>query len=402
MTMMKVELPFSKSVSNRLLILKALSGDAITIHNLSDSSDTSTLQSILNNPGQLVNAGDGGTTLRFLLPYFALREYDVVITGTKRMLNRPVRELVDALRSMGAVIDYEQEDGFPPLHIHGGSLKGGSIQVDVSRSSQFASALLLIAPFIKGGMTLSLNGDPVSDSYIYLTLKVLEQAGFSHSRMERSIAIPFQQPVDISVSVERDWSSTAFWYALVALKRDLSVQFPGLSFSGVQGDQLTATYFSELGVQSICEELSIRIYSSKEFTRANKVSFNLKATPDVGPALISACFALKQPALFSGVAHLRYKESDRLKLLCDVFIAAGAKVSLSEDQLELLEFPSHFIPVVVDPMDDHRIAMAFGMLAAAGLPFKIKHPEVVGKSYPNFWEQLAMFGFHIPFVTENT
>lgn len=401
MTILKVELPFSKSISNRLLILQTLSGNAFSINYLSDSSDTIKLQSILNDSGQLVDAGDGGTTFRFLLPYFALRKEDVVLTGTKRMLNRPVRELVDTLRSMGAAIDYLEKDDYPPLRIHGGGLRGGSVHVDVSRSSQFASALLLIAPFIKSGIELTLNGDAVSASYIDLTLKVMEQVGFSYGRNERSITIPFQQPKYTSVKVERDWSSAAFWYLLVAVKRDVTVEFSELLFSGVQGDQQAATLFLELGVKSIAKENGVVISAVKDFTLSEKISFNLKSTPDLGPALITACFALKQPAVFNGVSHLRYKESDRLQALYTVFTAAGAKVILSDDRFELLDFPAHFIPVVVDPMDDHRIAMTFGVLGAIGFPFKIKHPEVVGKSYPKFWEQLVMHGFHVPLATAN-
>lgn len=397
-----VDLPFSKSISNRLLILRALSNPSFSIEGLSDSTDTERLRAILSSDSSLIDAGDGGTTFRFLLPLLSFRKGEFVLTGTERMKKRPIRELVDALREIGAVIDYLEEDGFPPLRICGGELKGGSLSVDVSRSSQFASALLLIAPFMKNGLRLHLTGSLVSESYIELTLKVMQQLGFTSRRNDREVLIPYQQLECPSMAVERDWSSAAFWYLLVATQRDVSINLTGLSFTGVQGDEQLADYFSELGIATNASEQGVMLSARQDYKVCKSLLFDLKSTPDIAPALMSACYSLKQPARFTGVSHLRYKESDRLQVLGDVFSKGGAKVSISDDELELQEFPTDFLPVTVRPENDHRIAMSFGVLAAAGLPFQIMNPEVVRKSYPQFWSQLAKFGFNVPIISSTT
>jgi 3-phosphoshikimate 1-carboxyvinyltransferase len=402
MTLFSIELPYSKSISNRLLIVQALSGNLLEISGLSDSTDTSRLAAVLISNAERIDAGDGGTTFRFLLPFLCLRDGVHSLTGTTRMQQRPIAELVEALRQLGAQIEYEATTGFPPLKIHGGNLKGGTVAIDVSRSSQFATALLLIAPFLPLGLKLNLKGEIVSSSYIDMTLNLMSRIGVRFHHQGNSIEVPAQNISHASIEVERDWSAAAFWYLLVAVTRGKQVRMKGLVASGVQGDEVAAELFSHLGVVTSFEVSLTLISTSGFYLPKEEIEFDLKSTPDLAPALMAACFALKQPARFTGVAHLQFKESDRLQVLQAIFTSAGALVEVDENSFQLLQFPLEFSPVDVNPLDDHRIAMTFGILAAAGFHFRIAHPEVVSKSYPDFWSQLSALGFTIPFIESSS
>lgn len=402
MTPYLIELPYSKSISNRILIVQALSGNAIEVSGLSDSTDTTRLAAILTSDDKLIDAGDGGTTFRFLLPFLCLKDGIFLLTGTNRMQQRPIAELVESLRKLGAKIEYEATVGFPPLKIFGGNLQGGAVEVDVSRSSQFATALLLIAPFLPMGLKLTMKGEIVSSSYIDMTLNLMSRVGISFKNHGNSIEVPAQKISQVSIAVERDWSSAAFWYLLVAVYRGKQVRMNGLVATGIQGDEIAAELFSQLDVVTRYEDSATLISTIGSYLSKDVIEFDLKSTPDLAPALMAACFALKQPARFTGIAHLRFKESDRLKVLQTIFTSAGAKVEVDDTIFQLLQFPIEFSSVDVNPSDDHRIAMTFGMLAAAGFPFRIAHPEVVGKSYPNFWSQLSELGCIIPFIESSS
>ncbi|MFM2135345.1 MAG: hypothetical protein RL021_745 [Bacteroidota bacterium] len=388
-----VRLPFSKSISNRLLLLRAFSKGKVTVNGLSDATDTVRLQRLLEQHSSSYDAGDGGTTLRFLLPYLAMNGSECTLAGNERMNRRPVRELVDALRSLGANILYVAAEGYPPLHILPAEIRGGAVNVDTSRSSQFASALMLAAPFICGGLTLRFSGTRVSDSYVDMTLRVLAAAGVEFIVEDSGVRIPQQQLPETEFDVELDWSSAAFWYQLVALRQECSLLLTGLRTGSFQGDESVSKHFSRLGVVTTPTAEGIRIDSNVPSEMSVPLEFDLRSTPDLAPALIVACFGRRIPAVFTGIEHLRYKESDRMAVLLKYLSAMGARVVHAGGRFELQSFPDQFPSFTVDPHEDHRIAMAFAILSCLHGGVKVSHPEVVRKSYPEFWDQLAACGF---------
>lgn len=388
-----VRLPFSKSISNRLLLLSAFSKGNVTINGLSEATDTVRLRRLLEQRGSSFDAGDGGTTLRFLLPYLALSGLDCTLTGTERMNLRPVRELVDALRTIGADIRYLVTEGYPPVHILPSPIKGGNVTVDTSRSSQFASALMLAAPFISGGLTIQLSGSRVSDSYLIMTMRILAAAGIVFDSDGSTIRIPQQELPKIVFDVERDWSSAAFWYQLVSLQPGSSLLLQDLRKGSFQGDEIVSDHFARLGVMTSQTAEGVRIDSCPLPDSTVPLEFDLQSTPDLAPALVVACFGRKIPAVFTGIEHLRFKESDRLLVLQKYLTILGARVLHEGGRFELRSFPDQVASLTVDPHDDHRIAMAFAILGSACRGVRVSQPDVVRKSYPEFWDQLAACGF---------
>jgi 3-phosphoshikimate 1-carboxyvinyltransferase len=385
----RISLPLSKSISNRILLLEALSGGVICPDAVADSTDTTRLKELLYSNDYLLDAGDGGTTLRFLLPRLALGGKERMLTGTPRMRKRPVSELVDALNSIGADITYAGEAGYPPLKVGASRVGGGEVTVDTSRSSQFVSALLLAAPFLPGGLVVTMKGDRVSASYVQMTLHILERAGIKFFAENDRITISHQHVSRQVITVERDWSSAAFWYELAALRPDLSFFLEGLTSDGVQGDAVAVVHFERLGVFSRMVDGGMMIGGRADHIPQDSLEFDLSSTPDLAPVLVVACFARKLPAVFNGISHLRYKESDRMALLEHYLTECGARVFYDGLKFELLSFSERSLPVLVDPHDDHRLAMAFGILGFCQSGVTVSHPEVVRKSYPDFWNQLA-------------
>ncbi|MFM2208297.1 MAG: hypothetical protein RL213_2272 [Bacteroidota bacterium] len=385
----RISLPLSKSISNRILLLEALSGGAIRPDAVSDSTDTTRLKQLLYSSDYVLDAGDGGTTFRFVLPWLALGGKERILTGTPRMLKRPVSELVDALNSMGADITYAGESGCPPLKVGVSRIAGGEVTVDTSRSSQFVSALLLTAPFLPAGMVIHMTGPQVSSSYVRMTLRILERACIDYHTGDFRIEIPHQDVSQQVLTVEQDWSSAAFWYELAALRPDLSFFLEGLTMDSVQGDAAAAVHFERLGVISRPSDSGMMITCSADHFSQTALEFDLSATPDLAPPLVVACFARKIPAVFTGISHLRYKESDRMELLERYLTVCGARVIYDGLKFELQSFSDRTRPVLVDPHEDHRIAMAFAILGSSQPGVTVSHPEVVSKSYPDFWNQLA-------------
>ncbi len=385
----KISLPSSKSISNRLLLLRKVSGVSFSIHGISEADDTVRMNELLENLSPVVNAMDGGTTLRFLLPFLCMLPGEFLLTGTERMQERPIKELVDALVSLGADIRYVEKSGYPPLLITGGSLHGGDVFIDPSRSSQFVSALLLVAPFLKGGLRLRLSMHPVSATYIEMTLKTLSYFSIAYQQSSDTIDILPQTIAPRDITVEADWSAAAFWFQLAALLPGRTFILKDLCESGWQGDQAALCHFEKMGVKAIRSEEGISICSDGAPSHGKEWYFDLNHTPDLAPAIILTVVGLRSKAIFKGLEHLRYKESDRVEIIAGYIRSCGVTMVHEDDVWKLDATNAIRSKLVIDPHNDHRLAMSFAMLSVAGWPVSVIHPTVVSKSYPNFWDEVG-------------
>lgn len=394
----EIDLPASKSISNRALIINALSCSPHSVRNLSESDDTQILDKILNSNDSIFDVGHAGTAMRFLTAYLAGIEGKWEITGSARMQQRPIGILAEALRKLGARIEYAANTGFPPLRIRGSKLKGAVIELDGSISSQYISALLLIAPNVQHGITLRIKNKLTSRPYVDMTLKLMKLFGIQYAWDENRIVVPEQDYAPAPFSVEADWSSASYWYQILALCEQGEIFLKGLQFSGVQGDQAIAVWFSELGIESKAETGGIRIGKKKsKIPIAMNIDFS--ETPDMAQTMAALCTALKIPFSFSGLETLKIKETDRIKALQAELLKFGAK--LAEPNAGELRWDgaihrelTHEKPVI-ETYNDHRMALAFAPLALTGRTIAIENPNVVSKSYPGFWRDLVKAGFGV-------
>lgn len=388
----------SKSISNRLLVLQSLFPEA-TISNLSNSDDTSVLQK-----GLAVNSGEidvhqAGTAMRFLTAYFAAREgTEIVLKGSSRMHERPIGILVDALRSLGADIEYLEKENYPPLKINGKSLSGRQVIMQGNVSSQFISALMLIAPKLKNGLCIDITGDLVSEPYLQMTLSLLKEIGIDSSFIDNRINIspaPNMQPQE--VWVESDWSSASYFYSLVALSQNASLRLRYFYINSWQGDSILPIIFEKLGVKSSFEpDKGILIIEKTGFTLVDKLELDLQNYPDLAQTLAVTCFGLGIACSLSGLSTLKIKETDRLQALASELRKMGATVSIDENSIHIKSSTSISSHISIQTFQDHRMAMAFAPLAVK-VPIYIENAEVVSKSNPQFWEQLINLGFHCNF-----
>ncbi|MFA4862708.1 MAG: 3-phosphoshikimate 1-carboxyvinyltransferase [Bacteroidales bacterium] len=398
----EIRLPTSKSISNRLLILQFCYGPALSIKNLSHADDTVLLSSLLDLIRQYQLRGDtgllrvdtknAGSVLRFLLPLLTVTRGHYLLTGNERMVQRPIGALVDALRETGADIEYLDRVGFPPLLIRGRTISGRRITLDASVSSQFLTALLLLAPKLEEGLTLELTGKPVSWPYVKMTTGILTELSVQVIVQENAIHVYNKPSINREIEVEPDWSAASFWYCMLSMAEKGEVFFPGLRKSGRQGDQQVATFFGQLGVDTIEEKDGIRIIKGKHVHDKFQADFN--GFPDLALPVILACGVAGVNGIFTGMDRLRIKESDRIEA-----ITAG----LHKTGIILREEPSGtwvLSGFLKDPFDlftsdyeDHRVAMTFACLALKGFAVNLEHPEVVSKSYPGFWKDLESVGF---------
>jgi 3-phosphoshikimate 1-carboxyvinyltransferase len=399
-----VHLPSSKSISNRLLIIQALSGKNFSIKNLSEADDTTLLQELLSSNEKILDAQNAGTCFRFLTAYLAQKKGEWILTGSERMKQRPIRTLVDALKKLGADIKYLEKETFPPLSIHGKKLTGAELEIDTSQSSQFISALLLIAPCINGGLKLKLTGNKSSGPYMDMTLNLMKQSGIKILNNENAIEIPQQEYISGDCSVESDWSSAAFWYAMAALSDNADVSLKGLTAQSIQGDSIVAEWMNLFNVETHFVKDGAIINHHKK-SPEKKFSFNFSQHPDLAPAFFVLCAALGLEATFSGVKNLSIKESSRAEALKTEFEKCGAEIiKISEDEYRIAPHPrplskgKRSSSLSFETYNDHRLAMAFAMLAIPLGRVEIKNPAVVSKSYPGFWNDLRSAGFEINFI----
>lgn len=389
-----VQLPASKSISNRALILNALSYSPYDIQNLSDCDDTEVMVKALNSDSRDFDIKAAGTAMRFLTAFLSKIVGEWTITGTERMKNRPIKLLVDALNSLGARIEYIEKEGYPPLRIFGSALQGGEISLAGGVSSQYISALLMIAPLMENGLTLHLEGNIISRPYINLTLQLMEQFGVKATWNGQTIKILPQEYKPIRFTVESDWSAASYWYSIMALSKNAEIELLGLFKNSLQGDAAGAKLFAQLGVGTAFTDRGVMLKYNGNVTK--KLIYNFVNEPDLAQTFVVTCVLLNIPFRFTGLQSLKIKETDRIEALKTELRKLGYLLTDSNDSI--LEWNGERCEPEADPIiatyEDHRMAMAFAP-AALVLPkgLKVADPEVVTKSYPAYWEDLRRAGF---------
>ncbi|MBQ8948381.1 MAG: 3-phosphoshikimate 1-carboxyvinyltransferase [Prevotella sp.] len=398
-----IDLPASKSISNRALIIYALSGGRVLPQNLSDCDDTEVIIEALRNMPEEINIKAAGTAMRFMTAFLSLTEGTHVITGTERMKHRPIGILVDALLRLGADIEYAGEHGFPPLRITGKPLLGGELEMAGSISSQYISALLMIGPMLERGLTLHLTGDIISRPYIDLTLWMMGEFG-AHAEWTSADTItvepkPYQMREYI---IENDWSAASYWYEMVAISDDpdATVMLTGLTDGSKQGDSVTRYIFSLLGVKTVFQTKKQGVPQTITLKRNGRcvprLEYDFVNSPDLAQTFVVTCLAKGIPFHFKGLATLKIKETDRIEALKREAKKLGYVIESRHDS-ELLWDGERCEPACegIDTYEDHRMALAFAPFALKQTGLLINNPQVVSKSYPKFWEDLKTAGFEI-------
>ena len=396
-----IELPASKSISNRALIIYALSGGQILPENVSDCDDTEVIVEALHHMPAEINIKAAGTAMRFMTAYLSLTGGTHVLTGTERMKHRPIGTLVDALLKLGADIEYAGEPGFPPLRITGKPLQGGELEMAGSISSQYISALLLIGPMLERGLTLHLTGDIISRPYIDLTLWMMGEFG-AHAEWisADTIAVDPKPYQPREYFIENDWSGASYWYEMVALSDDpdATVRLTGLTDGSKQGDSVTRYIFSLLGVKTVFQTKKQGVPQTVTIKRNGRcvprLEYDFMNSPDLAQTFVVTCLAKGVPFHFKGLATLKIKETDRIEAMKREARKLGYVVESRNDS-ELLWNGERCEPTnePIDTYEDHRMALAFAPYAFKQQGLAINNPQVVSKSYPKFWENLEEAGF---------
>ena len=371
-----IQLPASKSESNRILMIAAYGGFAPDCQNLLDSNDTLVLANALSEIQQnhaVINIADSGTAARFLTTFLACRSGSWLLTGTERMKQRPIKPLIEVLRRFGANIQYAEKEEFLPLKIEGNSISGGKVQIDMSQSSQFAFSLLLAAPMWPRGLEMELLGDLRSLPYLSMTLAMMRHFGADVERNGRTIIVKPKSYQPASFKVSSDWSAASYWYEIAALSEACEIRLRGLSMTSLQGDVIIADWMSQLGVGTYLENDSI-VLRKIPFERRS-FCFDFSQHPDLYPTMAATCAGLNVEATFTGLDNLALKESNRVEAM---------QTELAKLGNSSLHFCAH---------NDHRVVMALAPLALLYDSVTFDHPEVVEKSYPNFWNDASFLPF---------
>lgn len=386
----------SKSESNRLLILQAIFGQ-IHLHNISESDDTLILQEALKTDSGTVNIHHAGTAMRFLTAYFASKiNTEIVLTGSDRMQQRPIIILVDALREIGADIQYLKAEGFPPLKIVGKKFTKSEVSIKSGVSSQYISALMLVAPSLPHGLRIVLEGQITSAPYIEMTLSLLRKIGINGEFKEHIIIIPpISKIPSQEINIESDWSSASYFYSAVALSDNLEIKLKTYFKESLQGDSKLVSIYKNLGVKTFFDpsENSITLKKTKTIL-PEQLNLDLKDTPDIAQTIAVTCLGLKLRCKLTGLQTLKIKETDRLEALKTELEKLGATVSITNKEIEMVPPLKLESGIAIDTYQDHRMAMAFAPLAIK-IPLTINHADVVSKSYPSFWEDIRKIGIHV-------
>lgn len=413
-----IQLTGSKSECNRALVIEALSKGKVKVQNVSDAADAVLLEGILrkqevHSPLTIdhsssssdhesstmdhglttVNIGPAGTAMRFLTAYFTLQDEEVILTGSERMKQRPIGVLVDALRELGADISYVENEGYPPLKIAGNIQQTtGRIAIKGDISSQYITALLLIAPNLPLGLELEIVGDLTSRPYVEMTLAMMQQAGIQHTWNDNVISIAKQDFNETSIWVEPDWSAASYWYAIAALSEEADLFLPGLTSYSLQGDSVITEIMANFGITSQFKDGGVHLV--KEPKPIVRKIFDLKSCPDLAQTVIVVCAALGHDATFTGLETLKIKETDRIAALQNELAKIGVKL-IEKGQVYKLDCSDKHIPdrVLIHTYEDHRMAMAFAPLAILIPEVEFEDANVVEKSYPAFWSDLEKVGF---------
>jgi 3-phosphoshikimate 1-carboxyvinyltransferase len=411
----ETRLPASKSLSNRALILQVLSNGKLQIKNLSDAGDTLLLVNLLRvieqprNPNETVmlDCFNAGTVLRFLTAYLSLRAGKWLLTGSQRMKERPVGPLVANLKQLGANICFTEKEGYPPILIEGRSISGGTIEADAGISSQFISALLMIAPVLKGGLRVSLRDKIASAPYIRMTLGVLSDCGIKYEFLDNLIIIPGQEFRQSEITIEPDWSSASAWYQMAAFADEADILLKDLKEISLQGDSILPAIFSNFGVKTDFISKGARL--TKTSSKCSHFQFDFTDHPDLAQAVMATCAGLNIPAEFTGLQSLLIKETDRIAAMTNELTKLGFNISGESDSVMIKKSrteianskriipnqePGAISPVPISTYNDHRMALAFAPMTLVLGSICIENPGTVSKSYPGFWKDIEKAGFN--------
>lgn len=390
-----IKLPSSKSMSNRALILNALCLSTKPIKNLSDCEDTKVILDAFNSDSNEFDVKGAGTAMRFLTAFLAGMEGEWILKGSKRMHERPIHPLVETLIALGAKIEYLEKEGYPPLKIKGGRLKGGEVYLAGNISSQFISALLMVAPLMENGLIMHIEKEIVSKPYITLTMEMMAKCGVNAKWEGNDLIIKPQQYKAVEFEVEADWSAASYWYEIAALLPGSEIKLEGLKQNSLQGDVFVANLFEDLGVNTEFVSDGAIIRSEKKKTK--KFFHDFKNEPDLAQTFAATCCFKNVPFLFSGIQSLKIKETDRVQALINELKKLG--YVLIENEIGMLEWDGERCTPekepAIDTYDDHRMAMSFAPGTIIFESLNINDPQVVSKSYPRFWEDLSQAGFII-------
>jgi 3-phosphoshikimate 1-carboxyvinyltransferase len=384
----------SKSETNRLLLLKALFPN-ISLANTSNSDDSEVMQKALDGSDEIVDIHHAGTAMRFLTAYFAVNAgREVVLTGSSRMQERPIKILVEALEQLGAVITYGKEVGYPPIRIKGQKITAFKVNLAANVSSQYISALLLVASKLENGLELTLEGEITSIPYIKMTLALLNDLNI-HTSFEGNVitVAPKSAVVTKEMVVESDWSSASYYFSIAALADKASITISSYKANSLQGDSALVNLYQAMGVESTFNGNQLTLTKQVNFEYQD-VTFDLNNTPDIAQTIVVTCLGLGIGCHLTGLHTLKIKETDRLEALRIELTKLGANISVTNDSLTLVATKSINPNVTIATYNDHRMAMAFAPLAFR-VPIFIENAEVVSKSYPDFWEDLKRIGFAI-------
>ncbi len=398
-----IDLPASKSITNRALIISAISGRPAGLENISRCDDTDVMIAALKGMGPVIDIGASGSAMRFLTSYLSIREGERLLTGTPRMCHRPIRVLVEALRQLGADITYAGKEGFPPLLIRGKKMNGGRVQMAGNVSSQYISSLLMIAPAMPEGITIQLTGNVISRSYIDLTLTLMQDYGAAAEWAAVDTITVKPRPYEPKdYFIENDWTSASYWYEMVALAPNIGAEIilDGLMDGSTQGDTIVKYIFSLLGVRTAFKDKTKKTPTQVSLRGGGmvvpKLVFDFTNCPDLVQTVVCTCCGLGIPFDFTGLSTLRIKETDRIEALETELKKLG--FVLHDFDNDRLVWDGEKTAATMEPVntyEDHRMAMAFAPLALRFDGLRITRPDVVSKSYPDFWRHLARASFTI-------
>ena len=389
-------LPASKSISNRALIINALAGSGTALHNLSDANDTQLMLRLVGSPDHTIDVEDAGTTMRFLTAFFSISGKHKILTGTERMLERPIALLVDALRELGATINYLGREGYPPHETLGFSgQRVSTIRIRGDVSSQYISALMMIGPLLPDGLTLELTGRIGSRPYIEMTAAIMKHFGVTPTLTSNQVVIPHQKYKPSDFTVESDWSAASYWFAFASLADQALISLPKLSLQSLQGDSAVMNIMKSLGVTASMKNGMLELSKNSE---QHEIVWDFTHCPDLAQTIAVVCAARGVKGHFKGLESLRIKETDRIAALQHELRKINADL-IEENSENWTLVPSANLPATArfETYKDHRMAMAFAPLSTR-MNVDIENPQVVRKSYPNFWNDIASFG--VPLVTE--
>lgn len=390
-----LKLPTSKSISNRLLIIRALSGHPFTIHMLSNSDDTKALINALDLNQSVIDVGAAGTSSRFLTAFLSITQGKWELRGSERLHQRPIKILVNTLGQLGADIRYKEKSGFLPLLINGKNIQGGTVKISGGISSQFISALLMIAPVLQKGLSVEIEGELVSKPYVQMTLSLMNDFGINYTWKDNWISISNQPYKSLAYTVEADWSAASYYFSVAALAKQSKLLLDGLFPKSLQGDQAIQKIAESLGIRSFFMQNWLHLI--KAYPTTEHLLYDFTECPDLAQTVVVLCAALGIPATFKGLQTLRRKETDRIAALQNELAKVGVEFISDDDVHFQVKGKVKMLSAtpVFKTYEDHRMAMSLAPLALVLPEIIIEEPMVVSKSHPQFWDHLMQMGFHV-------